>query len=199
MKRQSILIVDDEEIIRVTLSKDMVNAGYDVCTAQNGEEAIACFEKERHDLILIDLVMVGLGGIDVAKAVLKLRPDVRIIILTGYGSRDTAIEALRLGVDEYLITPCDRKIVLEKIKALLENEFESRTKVSLENMFEKLGDYDLTPREMELSKVLIKGQTREEIAEKLFISKNTVDTHVKNIYKKMQVSNFSKLLEKLIN
>ena len=142
--------------------------------------------------------MMELGGLDVAREVLKLNPDVKIIILTGYGSIESAIEALRLGVNEYFIKPCERKIILDKVKELL-GKTGLRPKTYRGALFEKLGGYKLTAREMEITKLLLTGRTRDDVSKELFISKNTVDTHVKNIYKKMGVSNFQKVLEKLLN
>ena len=197
MKRQSILVVDDEEIIRDTLSKDLQDFGYDVCIAQDGDEAIVLYKEKMHDLVLLDLVMMELGGLDVAREILKLNPDVKIIILTGYGSIESAIEALRLGVNEYFIKPCERKVILDKVKDLLDKTG-LRPKTYRGALFEKLGGYKLTAREMEITKLLLTGHTRDDVSKELFISKNTVDTHIKHIYHKFDVPNFSKLLGKIL-
>jgi DNA-binding NarL/FixJ family response regulator len=193
---KSILLIDDEEIIRETLGNDLKEAGYDVCTDRSGEDAIICFQKKLQDLVIVDLIMGGMSGIDTIKAIRNLRPTSKIIILTGYGTRESAIEALRLGVSDYLIKPCDRKELLKKVFDLLDPN--RRPESSLGIVFSKLADCNLTPREEEICKMLLAGQSREEISSAINISKNTVDTHVKNFYKKLNVCSFPKLLEKLL-
>jgi len=199
MKKYSVLLIDDEEIILDTLGNDLKDNGYNVFTCNSGETGIDLFKQHSPDLVLVDLLMPGIGGIDVAKAVIEFKPDVKVIVLTGYGTLDSAIEALRLGVSDFLIKPCDRKVLSRKISKHLEDDNSWKFKTALDKAICKLGDYKLTARELEICKMLLIGKTREEISATLFISKNTVDTHVKNIYKKLKVCSFSKLLEKLLD
>lgn len=199
MNKSSILIIDDEEIIRDVLSKDLREAGYDVCVAKDGAEGIKYFMQNQQDLVIVDLVMEGVGGLDVAKSILQLKPGAKIIVLTGYGTRESAIDALRLGVSDFLIKPCDRKILLEKVFEHLENKTSLELEINLDKVFSRIQAYNLTVREEEICRMLLLGKSREEISLTLYISKNTVDTHVKNLYKKMEVSSFPKLLEKILD
>ena len=198
MKKNSVLIIEDEELIRDTLGNDLTEAGYSVCTAESGEEGILCFGKRQHDLVIVDLVMEGMGGIDVIRKIMELRPDTKIIVLTGYGTQESAIESLRLGVSDYLVKPCDRKLLLNSVSELLDKSSSRGLKIRRDKMFSMLQNYHITLREREICEMLLSGKPREEISNILHISKNTVDTHVKNIYKKLDVSSFPKLLEKLL-
>ncbi len=105
MKNNSILIVDDEESILATLSFNLEKQGYKVETAQSGKEGLEKFNKLKHDLVVTDLVMEGLNGIDVLKEVKRTQSDTQVMVLTGHSSLTTAIEALRLGASDYLQKP----------------------------------------------------------------------------------------------
>lgn len=195
---KSILLIDDEEIIRKTLDRDLKEAGYVVCTEPSGEDGVNCFQRKLHDLVIVDLIMEGMGGLDTIKEIQKIRPDSKTIILTGYGTRESAIEALRIGVSDYLIKPFDRMELLEKVYELLNPNSKLESESSLGIVSSKLSVYNLTPREEEICKLLLAGQSREDISSTINISKNTVDTHVKNLYRKLNVCSFPKLLEKLL-
>ena len=123
MKNNSILLVDDEDSILVTLGFNLEKQGYKVETAQNGEEGIKKFNQSRHDLVVTDLMMEGLNGIDVLKEVKKTDPDAQVIVLSGHGSLTTAVEALRLGAFDYLQKPCDRSEFSIKIANCLDKQY----------------------------------------------------------------------------
>src|ERR687884_119905 len=93
-----ILVVDDETPIRVTMSDMLRRRGYDVVAAASGEEALALLHQRPFDLLLLDLRMPGLSGLDIAQRARELHPDAAIIILTGHGSLDSAVEGIHLGV-----------------------------------------------------------------------------------------------------
>src|SRR5437867_7955282 len=92
-----ILMVDDEAAIRLTLGALLQRAGYDVTPAENGEEAVALLERQAFDLLLVDLKMPGMDGMQVAAEARARQPDIAIIVLTGHGSLDTAVAGLRQG------------------------------------------------------------------------------------------------------
>jgi len=124
VKNHSILLVDDEDSILATLSFNLEKQGYKVETAQNGEEGIKKFNQSRHDLVVTDLMMEGLNGIDVLKEVKKTDPDAQVIILSGHSSFANAVEALRFGAFDYLQKPCDRSEFSKKISnCLAKQEF----------------------------------------------------------------------------
>ncbi|MFC1523413.1 sigma-54-dependent transcriptional regulator [Thermodesulfobacteriota bacterium] len=120
MKNKSILIVDDEESILNSFRKDFEQEKYAVTTAASGEEAITKLQKEHFNLVITDLVMPGIDGIGVVQEAKKMDPEIGTIILTGYGDMTSAIEALRLGADDYLLKPCDTDELLMRITRCLE-------------------------------------------------------------------------------
>ena len=120
MKKKEILLADDEQIILKTLGRNLAGAGYSVTTVNNGVDAITKLKSEKYDLVVTDIVMESLDGIQVLKASKKTNSDIPVIILTGYGAMSTAIDALRLGADDYLLKPCEIDELLFRISRCLE-------------------------------------------------------------------------------
>ena len=112
-----ILIVDDEASIRLTLSALLKRAGYDVTPAENGPEAVALLERQSFELMLVDLKMPGMDGMQVVAAARRRQPDLAIIVLTGHGSLETAVEGLHQGVFDYLLKTTEPAQVIERVKA----------------------------------------------------------------------------------
>jgi DNA-binding response OmpR family regulator len=118
-QQAQILMVDDEAAIRLTLGTMLKRAGYDVTSAGNGEEAIELLERQTFDLLLVDLKMPGMDGIQVVAAARQRQPNITAIVLTGHGSLDTAIEGLHLGIFDYLLKTAEPGHVIERVKAAL--------------------------------------------------------------------------------
>lgn len=119
MRNKSILLVDDEKIILDSLGRDLREEGYTITTASDGSEAIIKLRAAPYDLVITDLAMTEIGGIQVLKEAKKINRDICVIILTGYGDMTSAIEALRLGADDYLIKPCDIDEMLIRVNRCL--------------------------------------------------------------------------------
>ena len=194
MSKKSILVVDDEEIIVNTLSDDLQCQGYRVDIASDGQRGLDLFKIHRHKLVIADLNMECMGGIEMVKKIKAIDSQTKVIVLTGYGTRESAIDSLRMRVDDFILKPYERKGLLEKIALLLDNQAETSALQKANAPWETWG---LSEREIEVSKLMLVGRTKEEIASQLFISKLTVDTHVKNIYKKLNVNSLSKFIGKL--
>jgi len=103
--RKRILVVDDESIVRDSYELALVEAGYDVRTVASGRDAIQACRTERFDVILADLKMPDMDGLEVARVVSRESPGVRVVIITGYPSRESAEQAARIGVSDYLEKP----------------------------------------------------------------------------------------------
>ncbi|MFC1523414.1 response regulator [Thermodesulfobacteriota bacterium] len=120
MRNNNILLVDDEESILNSFRKILHHDGYHVTTASSGEEAVTALHSSPYDLVISDLVMAGMNGIQVLKEAKKIDQGIGVIILTGYGDMTTAINALRLGADDYLLKPCDSDELLLRLSRCLE-------------------------------------------------------------------------------
>ena len=116
-----ILIADDEQIERQTLSDILRLEGYHVSTVANGEAAVDFVRMNPVDLLVLDLRMPGMSGLDVVKVVGRIQPDAEIILLTAHGSMESAIEALRSRVHDYLLKPASPAQIVETIRRGLEH------------------------------------------------------------------------------
>ena len=139
--RKRILVVDDEPAIVSLLATFLREKGWDVSEAGSGTEGIDRLERGQYDVILTDLVMPGDSGIDLLRAAKEIHPDVEVILMTGYATADTAIEAMRGGAFHYIVKP----LKIEELLNLAEKAFEQR-RLSRENQFLKAeirGDYQI--------------------------------------------------------
>ncbi len=118
MDRTKILIVDDELIMRESLAGWLVRDGHEVKTAGSGEQALALIKSTRFDILLVDIKMEGISGLEVLRQVKESDPDVAVVMITAYGSISTAIDAMKNGAYDYLLKPFDPNelgILIEKI------------------------------------------------------------------------------------
>lgn len=119
MARKSILVVDDEKNQREILETILSGEGYDVTTASSGEAAMKFVESRRFDLVLTDLKMTGMSGLDLLKELTNFDKSIIVILLTAHGSVDSAVDALRLGAFDYLQKPYDSAKLLETVSRAL--------------------------------------------------------------------------------
>ena len=142
----SILIVDDEKASRKSLSKILGLEGYTVETKEDGQSAIDSFAENSYDLMILDLQMPGMSGLEVLQEVVKNSPDVQIIMLTAHGSLDTAIEALRLGAHDYILKPASPDEILASVAKGISRRAESERKhriiEQMESSLRELKDYE---------------------------------------------------------
>ena len=115
-----ILVVDDEESIRDLLRLVLTGEGYSVVTANDGEEAIEHLEAQRFDLVITDLVMPTVNGVEVLRAAKRIDPNYPVIIITGFPSAETVTELVRLGAGDYLTKPFTIDVVVATVAKLLE-------------------------------------------------------------------------------
>lgn len=114
-----VLVVDDEVTMRRSIADILRLEGYRVQMAGNGEEAIQCLKNESYDLILLDLKMPGISGVDVLRFASEISPETQIILLTAHGSMESAIEALRHGAQDYLLKPSSPETILASVAKAL--------------------------------------------------------------------------------
>jgi len=117
-----ILIVDDEERFRLTLGKLLKVRELDVTTLGSGPEALEALKQEPYDVIVLDVRMPGMDGIETLAEIKKLNPNIEVIILTGHASVDAAVDIMKLGGYDYLLKPCSVEELIEKIEAAFERK-----------------------------------------------------------------------------
>ncbi len=119
---QTILVVDDEASNRLSMERILERAGYHVLSAANGTEGLAMLRKEDVSLLLTDLKMPGMSGLELLKAARKLVPDVEVIVLTAYGTVETAVEAMKEGAYDFISKPLKRIELLSAVRNALEKQ-----------------------------------------------------------------------------
>jgi DNA-binding response OmpR family regulator len=122
MINKPILIVDDEKNIRLTLSQALETMGAEIDTAANGEEALTKLKEKEFGLILLDIRMPGMDGMEVLHRVREIRPDIRVIMITAYGTVEAAVEAMKLGAVDFLQKPFDPEEIRELVLRVMDRE-----------------------------------------------------------------------------
>lgn len=137
MKNYSILVVDDEDIVRSTVGCDLKEQGYNVTLAENGDEAIRLLkiagktsDQSLYDLVITDLVMEGSDGIQVLKSAKDSNPETKVIILTGFGDLQSTIDAFKHYADDYILKPCNPNELFLRVKRCTE-KIEMQRKAAL--------------------------------------------------------------------
>ncbi len=113
--KANVLVVDDEEQFLKVFSQRLEGRGLKVDTATTGEEAIKTAKSKEFDAIILDLVMPGMSGLETLKRIKSENPDLQIILLTGHGTVETGVEAIKAGAVDFIEKPADLNKVLEKI------------------------------------------------------------------------------------
>jgi DNA-binding NtrC family response regulator len=137
----SILIVDDEKNIRLTVAQSLRDLGMEMDSTESGEEALAKLKKKDFGLILLDLHMPGLDGMEVLREVREMRPDIRVIIMTAYGTVERAVRAISLGAIDFIQKP----FVPEEIRQIVVRVFD-REKLDEKKTTDYLSSIQLAKR-----------------------------------------------------
>jgi DNA-binding NtrC family response regulator len=118
-KKSSILVVDDEDALRTVLSSELMNEGYEVRAASDGDEAITEIQKSPFDLVLLDIKMPRMNGFEVLKFIKESHPKTKVVMLTGFADLKNAIESKKLGADDFVSKPYDLVDLLTTIERVL--------------------------------------------------------------------------------
>jgi DNA-binding NtrC family response regulator len=124
-----ILIVDDEEEFCQTLAERLTLRHYHVTTSYTGQDAIEKITHFNYDIVILDVQMPGMDGIDVLKEIKKLKPLTEVIMLTGNATVESAIEGMKLGAFDYLMKPCETEDLISKIKRAHEKKSEHEERI----------------------------------------------------------------------
>jgi two-component system NarL family response regulator len=182
-----VLIADDHPVVRAGLAlmlkyeRDMEP----IAQAANGREAVELYAEHRPDVVLMDLRMPEMDGVEAIEAIRGRHPQARIILLTTYETDEGIFRALRAGARAYLVkdAPCEE--VLDTVRAVHAGERRITVGVKLA---ERAEYPELTERELDVLRALVKGKTNAEISAELFIAEGTVKFHVNHILAKLDVA-----------
>jgi DNA-binding NarL/FixJ family response regulator len=218
MKKTRILIADDHDVVRSGLKMLLrSHAGFSVVAeAADGEEAIRMADKHRPDVAILDISMPKLDGIEATKIIKKRHPEIHVLILSVHKNEEYAYQVLKAGASGYMLKNAGKKEIVEAIRSVLAGEqsfspdisqmivdgFVKRTKepepADGDIHLPKSGS-TLTERELQVLRFIAQGLTNRQIAERLFLSFRTVNTHRANLMQKLDIHDTAGLVRYAIN
>lgn len=190
-----VLFVDDHEMVRIGVTS-YLSAQSDIEVigeAENGREAVEAALRLRPDIILMDLVMDEMDGIEATKAILEEWPEAKIIIVTSFIDDDKLYPALEAGATSYMLKSSKASEIADAVRAtyagqsVLGPAVTNKMMNRMRQQQKRLPHEHLTSREMEILLLMTEGKSNQEIADELVIALKTVKTHVSNILSKLQV------------
>lgn len=191
-----VLLVDDHEMVRMGLAA-MLGTEEDievVGEASSGREGLRLAEQYQPDVVLMDLVMEDMDGIETTRKIMEKFPDCKIIVLTSYLDDDKLYPVIEAGAFSYLLKTSRASEIAAAIRAAAKGQpvLESQVATKMMNRFRQpkpkaMPHDDLTEREMEVLKLIAQGKSNQEVADELFIGIKTVKFHVTNILAKLGV------------
>ncbi len=208
MNKIRYMIVDDQQIIREGLGgmlsreKDLEMVG----SAQNGAEAVEKAISLNPDIILMDLRMPEMDGVEAIRRIRKACPHTKCIILTVYNNDENIFEGIRAGAKAYIMKDISQEELVQVIRSVYEGKAYLQPELT-SKLLEKLTDLPelaptattrLSERELDILKQMAAGKSNKEIAGSLFISEHTVKTHIANIFGKLEVNNRAEAITRAI-
>jgi DNA-binding NarL/FixJ family response regulator len=208
MKKISILIADDHALIRSGITqllqsfKDLVIVG----EAEDGDEAVEMTETLKPDVVMIDITMPRMNGIEATKIIRERFPKTRVLVLTMHESDEYIFHILKSGAGGYMLKNSGKDELAAAVRAVAKGEkvFSPRvSEIMVEGYLKKADgetrpspktDIPLTKREKEILSLVAEGMTNQEIADRLFISPRTVDTHRTNMMQKLDIHDVATLV-----
>jgi DNA-binding NarL/FixJ family response regulator len=196
-----VLVVDDHPIWREAVARDLLDCGFDVVgTAADGPAAVRVAAAVRPQVVLCDLQLPGLSGVEVTRQVLAADPSARVLVLSASGEQADVLEAVKAGATGYLVKSARREELAEAVAATARGRavFTPGLAGLVLGEFRRLSSAGapgtppapaLTERETEVLRLVAKGLTARQIAERLVLSHRTVQNHVQNTLTKLQLHN----------
>ena len=196
-----VLIIDDDELVTMSLGmilkaeKDMEIAG----TGAGGADAVKLYSELRPDILLCDIRMEDMTGLDAAEKILSVYPEARILFLTTFSDDEYIIKALKLGVKGYLLKQ-DYRSIADSLRAVMsgQNVFGGQVVSKLPELMARQHGFDyavhgITQKEYEIIQLVAQGLSNKEIASKAFLSEGTVKNHLTNILGKLALRDRTQL------
>jgi len=194
----TIIIVDDHEVVRkgIRAYLDTLSDFRVVGEASSGEEAIDLVTDLIPDIILMDLIMPGMDGVETTRRIKKISPRTQVVVLTSFHEDVHIFPALKAGAISYILKDMKMEKLVETLHRAVKGEVTLHPRVAVRVLQNIRGENpdseqlftDLTDRELDVLKLIASGLTNHQIADKLVISENTVKGHVSNILSKLHVA-----------
>ncbi|MCW2766908.1 MAG: response regulator transcription factor [Nocardioides sp.] len=196
-----VMVVDDHPMWRDAVERDLTAAGFDVVgVAANGSEALARFPAARPQVVVLDLQIPEPNGVEVTAEIIRQDPSARVLILSASGEQGDVLDAVKAGATGYLVKSASRDELLDAVRRVARGDtvFTPGLAGLVLGEFRRLSDGPtsggphqpaLTERETEVLKMVAKGMSYKQIADRLVLSHRTVQNHVQNTLRKLQMHN----------
>ena len=198
--RNTILIVEDHELTRFGLKTAFESCEFidTILEAESGESALELLEQNSVDLIIMDLGLPGMNGVEATKIIKKQNPEIKVVVLTSHNEVQEVLNSLKAGANAYCSKEINPKRLTEVVQSVLDGAswfdpsiahivLEAASKFQQEESAKPEKDYGLTSREAQILKLITEGYSNNEIANQLFVSINTTKAHVASILQKLEV------------
>src|SRR5580704_12993917 len=194
----TVFVVDDDQATRKSLRWLVETLGVPVQTFHSGASFLDSYDPAQPGCLVLDVMMGGgMSGLELQKELNERQIEIPVIVLTGYGDVPTAVRALKNGAVEFLEKPFDGEVLLEQIRRALEvDALRRRERDAGEVVRTRLSR--LTPREMEILKLVVEGLSSKEIATQLGVSFKTVEAHRAKIMRKMEANGVAQLVKMVV-
>lgn len=156
MREEKILVVDDEKNIRLTLSQVLETAGFEVDTAANGEEALRMIEEKDYRVVLLDLKMPGMDGMEVLRKITETRPDIRFVIITAHGTVESAVDAMKMGAVDFLQKPFTPTEIRDMVSNIINREKLEEPQIQAYDEWIELAKRNIGERHFKAAEALLK-------------------------------------------
>ena len=189
----TVFVVDDDEALRRSLSYLIESVGLEVETFAGGEEFLAACDPDRPGVLVLDLRMPGIGGLDVQRELSRRRIELPIILLTGHAEVSTAVRSLKEGAFDFIEKPFSDQVLLDSIQAAIREDRTIRSqRLRHGDIAERVER--LTQREREVMARVVVGEANRVIAEQLGLSPKTVEVHRAHVMEKLEVRSLAELV-----
>jgi DNA-binding NarL/FixJ family response regulator len=184
----SVLIVDDHEVVREGLRLSLSRASHIrvIGEAADGAAAIGLVERRKPDVVIMDVRMPGMDGLEATKAILEVEPDAAVLIFTAFSERSLLARGLESGAKGYILKEAPHETLLRAVERVAKGEGYIDPALMPAFLSGKEGTDMLTAREREILQLLADGMSNADVAAKLFISQETVKSHVRHILTKLE-------------
>jgi len=198
--RSRIVIVEDNDAVRegFSLIINSISDYYVVNTYDNAEDAIQGLKKDKPEIVIMDLELPGMSGIEAITAIKKMNASIEILVNTIYENSELVFQALCAGASGYITKNTNHTELLVAIREVIQGGAPMTSNIAkmVVKSFQKNPNSPISARETEVLELLSKGKSYSMIAKDLFITKETAKSHIKNIYAKLQVNSKSEAIAK---